>query len=395
METRYLYDNASTDKMIELNEKCILKSDGQFKLKIVEDSVILPYREGGTKPYGLGGVVDLNGNFIEESSDKSFGGFYHVNMDNIETSDEEVIFLGYTIAHWGTFLVDFTRRLYYYNLSGRKLKIAYCGVGFERGTFGVLENNCYSFLSLLGIKRTDVLDIRTPIRFKRVYIPEVDFEFEKWIFPEYKIPFQNIRKSLIKNKNYPVTEKVYFTRCRFPLRKESGEKYIEKFFEQNGFLVIAPETIDVIEQIKIMTGCKVVASLEGTIAHNILFALPGTQQVIIRKQSECNPRQTLFNKVTDTRVFYIDCYYEPFRSFPLSHDDGPFLILFNKKMRIYANDHHMKYDIRYIFYNFYAIIVYLWRCFWIFFKTRVKGVLTKTNTGKMIWQRLKELKNKK
>ena len=330
-------------------------------MTIVDDAVILPHREG-KKPWGLGGVVDSYGNFVEESMVESFGGMYPFDVNDVETNEADVVFLGYTIAHWGTFLVDFTRRLYYYFSSDKRLKIAFCGIGFEKGSFGALERNCYAFLSLLGIERENVLDIRTPTRFKKVYVPEVGFDFGKWVMPEYKIPFQNIREKLIEKDNVTKADKIYFTRCQFSPKKESGEKYIERFFQKNGFQVVAPETIDVTEQIKLVAGCQVVASLEGTVAHNILFASPGTHQVIIRKQQECNPRQPLFNMVTDTEVCYIDCYYEPFHSFPVSHDDGPFLILFNKNMRKYAKDHCMKYEKRYLFYNIRAIGEYMWSC---------------------------------
>lgn len=365
---QYLYENESAKGLLEMLENDYKKTSLPG-FTVVENGVILPRREDG-KTWGMGGVIDVSGKLVPFSKDESFGGEYSFDEEELKCYEEEVIYLGYTIEHWGTFLFDLFRRCYLYckeDFAKRHVKLAFCGIGFKEKTFGKIHNNCLELFQLLGVSENDLIDIRVPSRFQKVYVAEPGYDFAKYYYGEFTLPYHRIREQVLTDSS-EVKErpsKIYLTRTQFKPRKESGEKQIERFFHRNGFEIISMEKLSVTEQIRVIASAQIVVSIEGTVAHNILFACPGTTQVIIRKQSELNPRQPIFNQASETNAIYIDCYYEPFQSFPVSHDDGPFLILFNRQMKKFAKDNEMKFGKNICLYNFCAILDYVFRCFYV------------------------------
>lgn len=386
MDESYLHRSASNLFLKECVDGCRLLPKGTLSIQAVQDGIVLPFKQGGKKPYGLGGVLDEGGRFIGQSEDESFGGPYEFDEAELLESDDEVLFLGYTISHWGTFLVDFTRRLWgIFELPG-SVKVAFCGVGFEKGTFGANEERCYEFLKHLGLDRASVIDVRNPTRFKRVYVPQLGWKRKEWIAPEYALTFRKARESLLASSRgkRDLPGKVYLSRTRFRPRKEHGEAVIERCFSSNGFEVIHPETLSLDEQMLIFSHADVIASLEGTVAHNILFAKPEAKQVIIRKQSEVNERQPLFNRVVGEDATYIDCFYEPFPCYPISHDDGPFLLLFNRNLKQFLRDNDMAYSPTAALGNVLSLARYLVTCLWIPINRTVGRRLANTRIAKSL-----------
>ncbi|MDD6232079.1 MAG: glycosyltransferase 61 family protein, partial [Frisingicoccus sp.] len=152
------------------------------------------------------------------------------------------------------------------------------------------------------------------------------------------------------------------SRTLFARNKEVGERIIEDFFRINGFQIVYPENLPVIEQISIIANAEIIASVEGTIAHNILFSSSGITQIIIRKQSWLNPRQVIFNQITNTKVIYIDCYKEPLKCYPQNYDEGPFLMLFTNNLLEFARKYNYKIKLRYFLSNIISIVSYLNLC---------------------------------
>jgi capsular polysaccharide biosynthesis protein len=145
-------------------------------------------------------------------------------------------------------------------------------------------------------------------------------------------------------------------------RKEIGEDIFEKLFKKNGYKILAPETLTFEEQAYLIYNCKTLASIEGTLAHNIVFAKKETQQIILRKQSEVIPRQIMLNQVTSTDVIYIDVYKEPFKSFPISHDRGPFLLVWNINIERFIADNKFESISVNVIKQIYNLCIYGMKC---------------------------------
>ena len=168
----------------------------------------------------------------------------------------------------------------------------------------------------------------------------------------------------MSNKSKEIDEfqtyhKVYLSRTRFATYRESGETIIERFFQINGFNIIYPETLSFFQQILIYKDAEIIASIEGTIAHNILFSVNAKSQIIIKKQELENSRQPWFNEMKKVPVKVINCYYEPIPGLPYSWDEGPFLILFNGNIKRFARENGMILPKGIVKANIKAILHYL------------------------------------
>ncbi len=343
----YLYENKVSETFINLLKKDYCDSKKLYAIE-EENAIILPQNPIANRIFQMGGVLRADGSFIAESAEwkNQVENSYKYNFNNTKIIDHNgiAIYLGaiYT-GHWGNFFVDNISRLWYIlSLQNReKIKIVYTGsLRFKPNTFGEATKNAHVLFELLGISKEQLVDIRIPSRFKKVIVPQKSFEKSNYFTKEYKTIYDAVRANInLKKEKF---EKIYFTRNYMHRKKEVGEKEFERYFTKNGFKVLAPEKLTLKEQIFYVSNCKILASLEGTLAHNVLFANNGLKQIILRKQSEIITRQILLNQASNTSVVYIDVYKEPFKGFPISHDRGPFLLRFNDNIKRFSKDNNME-----------------------------------------------------
>jgi len=339
----------------------------KLKVQVFENAILLPPKKDKSKSWGLGGVVDENNKFIEDSVYRFyFGGNYNFDKSQILESDEEVIYLGHLIPHWGVFLVDFTRRLwYYYKCQNKSVKLAFFGVNMPSVGFESMEQMYNDFFRLADIDEACIIDVKEIIRFKKVYVPEMGYDEDRAYYSiDYLIPFNQIVNNLsehIKKKQvgYKTYSKVYLSRTRFASFREAGENLIEQFFALNGFKIIYPETLTFIQKTVVFKDAEVIASIEGTTAHSILFATKAKSQIIIKKQKLENSRQPWFNEMKHVPSTTLDVYYEPIPRLPYSWDEGPFLMLFNGNMKKFAKANGMILPRGILFANLNSILHYL------------------------------------
>lgn len=320
-----------------------------LNVQVIPQGVLLPPKKDPSKSWGLGGVVDSNGSFIEDSVYRFyFGGFYEFDKNEVKTSEKEVIYLGHLIPHWGVFLVDFTRRLwYYYKANNPNLKLAFFGVNMPGKGFDGMHQMYHDFFQLADVDEANVIDVQSITRFKTVYLPEMGYDEDKEYYSlDYLLPFNQVIDNLNKVvaekyatfKTYP---KVYLSRTKFATFREAGENIIEQFFALNGYEIVHPEELDFIQKVLIFKDAEEIASIEGTTAHSILFATKAKSQIIIKKQKLDNSRQPWFNEMKGVPCTVLDCYYEPIPGMPYGWDEGPFLMQLNKNVRKYAKENGM------------------------------------------------------
>ena len=337
----YLFDDSPADALAKCIGTSYLREQPLHVVKAT-NGMVLPCKPSAEPVWGLGGCISSDGAFIDESADdirdtRIFGGRYEYDEAGIAEMDESVIYMGHVTGHWGNFLIDQIARLWYVLEKPIQCQIAYCGIGFKPNTFGPSTHNGFDFLSLLGISPDQLIDIRVPTRFREVVVPELAFIPGRYYTDEYRTIYQMAVENSL-DEYASVYSKVYFTRRQLRRRKEVGEKRIERLFSSNGFVVLSPERLSVKDQICCVHNCRILASLEGTLAHNIVFAGEGINQIILRKQSEILSRQHLLNQMMDAVTVYIDVYREPLRGFPTTCDDGPFLIQYNDNLKCFAHD---------------------------------------------------------
>ncbi|UYO05154.1 glycosyltransferase family 61 protein [Paenibacillus sp. PSB04] len=310
----------------------------------IDDGIIVPaeafYDEVGNYRY-RGGVLNAEGEFVESSG--LYKGLDYrkellsmaecpdVNLDNCVYIDEEVVYYGLFIYHWGHFLFESTNRLWYYlreNCKASGVRLA--GIYLNKKPDG----NFRLFHDLVGIEQDDLLFLDRPTRFKRIIVPKAscilgstnNFYYSK----EFLIPFDKIIDSVPANPS----RKVYLTRTNLQESNTIGEKKIEDNFRRNGFDIVAPENESLLTMVSLLKEADVVAGLSGSNTHNLLFSGSKCKAIILNRMQDTNYPQEMVHQSRNIQAVYIDVYST---FMPVTHGNGPFLVS--------VNDHLFNYQI--------------------------------------------------
>lgn len=252
--------------------------------------------------------------------------------------DEEVVYIGILGAVWGHEITDHLGLFWYYFSSQhqalKNLKIVFTDHPAPHAAVPI--KNFWALLETIGIPREQFHLLETPTRFARIHVPDPSFvsneDFKKCYYtPEYLA----LLKRLPQLPAPPDInlEKIYLSRIAFNSLKDFNEKDIEKLFQKQGFTIIYPERLDFLTELAILQNCKLFASTDGSIAHNLLFCKDGTPAIICRKSRHFTVHQLLTNVLKNLNVTYIDAAFSTFLYRKNEWWDGPFFLYESNALR--------------------------------------------------------------
>ena len=314
-----------------------------------EDGIILPAIPKEGILFGIGGVLNRDKKYIEESGIISygrdvykknqnpiiaFGGSY--NVESVKVVNEKVVYAGLITNHWGHFLIDFSTRLWYMLECDENFKIAFV---IKEGQKIQLIPSIKRFLQLLNINEERILFINTPTKFSSIIVPQCSYVTNGYYTDQFLKVFDTV-VARIEEKSKEENTKIYFTRSGWYKSKgsEVGEDLLVDLFRKNGFKIVSPENCTLDEQISLIRSSDVVVAIEGTIPHNMLFSKRGQKIIIINKTYNFNSMQKDINIMRDLTVDYIDSYAS---IFPVPMGDGPFAIVYSEELERYIKDNKM------------------------------------------------------
>lgn len=318
-----------------------------------ENAVILPseYPRKGD----IGGVFDEQGNLLLQSTLHEGFPKRKIDVRNIDckNSDEVVIFLGTFHSIWGHALTDSLKKIWFLETDFAKELIS-SGAKLVYIFLENSDNYTTKILELAGIEARLLVEIKEPIRFQKVYLPENSILYDKrkdsrLYTNEYKHTIDKLLQLLDSKQrtcNYPTFEKVYFSRKHiFQNGREWGESVIENCFKNLGYHIVYPEMLPMEEQFYILRNCKSFATTEGSISHNVLFCKRNTDVIIVRKVNRINYHQLILNEIAGVNVTFIDanCSYVFDEKMPL---DGPFYLCKNKLLESFCDVRIKCYPLR-------------------------------------------------
>lgn len=336
---------------------------------VVHDGFILPLK--GNK----GGVLNKNEEFVQASFHDGewfkYGGSYTFPRSSLEYIDENVVYLGVFIKQWGHFLLDSLSRCWFLNKGSLKnIKFAFIS------TQDTIDGNYLKVMNLLGIKEDDLLIVKKPTKFNKIIVPEMCVTSNRGYTKEYPEIFQRI-VSNAKIDSYNVPKKVYLSRTKLKIahKKEFGEEIIENAFRINGYTIMYPEKLSLLEQIAIFNKSEQIACLNGSIPFGIIFSSPKLKLTILNKTSL--PHYNLFELIGTSSIYptFVDCYREPFKGLPLNLGEGPFLLVFSKELRDFFTDNNMKYKFPYKVKYLYSLLYYLPACLKAYMKLLYRKII--------------------
>lgn len=364
MDKRFDYSyikNKEEKRIFENFEKDYLKRE--LSILTIENGYILPHKDSNSSHtwMGLGGVLDDKKEFIrlsgiegfsENEGHLVFGGSYE--FDECETIEEEVLYMGAFQPHWGHFLLEYISRLYYFNECNRDIKVAYCGFACEPDS---MSGNYLELLQLIGIRKEQLIDVRKPLKCKKIIVPEQGFLRDKYFSNEYKLMIDRIVDVVLSEHDGRKDNiNLYFTRTNFVKTnvavkdKERGEQMVKEAFESNGYTCIAPETLSFKEQVLFVNSADTFVVPIGGASMNALFTRENAKCVFLKKAYLPNIPADMHIISQMKRLRYatfVDIYYKPYKLLPLSYGQGPHFLSMTKQMKLYFKNNGLEYRIKF------------------------------------------------
>ena len=287
------------------------------------------------------GVFDKSLKFVKTSRQmrKNNGQFVpKFNHENIPYIDEDAVFIGNVFPQFGHFLLEHMNRAYalldkkYVNM---KL-VLINNMGLQ-----IVPEYMYKLLELLGAKRENIIILNQTTRFKNVYVPEQGFNIPVFSSQVFGKTWDKIAENVPDTEIY---EKIYVSRTALKTRRTYGEGVVQKIFEKNGYKIIYPETIPLVDQVSLVKNCKYLAGCAGTALHLALFMKPGGTVIQIKRNRlpKCNADiQNLINDTKKLNGIFISGSVENVKTDHCS--SVPQIIGVNKYMREFFDVYKFKY----------------------------------------------------
>lgn len=302
-----------------------------------DNAVIFPRRLVSREQYlnGQGGVIDKHGSFVTLSANPGrIGGMYP--LESAETRNETVVFCGYLYQHWGHFLVESTARLWYFLKQDPTVDkyVFFLDENIPRS----IDGNFREFLELLGIwDKTEF--IAHPVRYRKVIVPEPAYLCMQYWSEEYITVFNTVAQHVVPDSSWAKPDRIFFTRSHFA--KNSGYEFgmdaLDHFFQKNGFAVLAPEKMSLSQMIFTIRNAQTVATISGTLPHNMLFGNSGQKLVILERLVINVDHQVCVDQMRSLNTIRIDANY------PIYTIDthGPYMVGCNHILSRFAQDSGM------------------------------------------------------
>lgn len=321
------------------------KKDEKLSINEYQNATILPLRwYGWSNQKNSGGVLSSDNNFIAESSQT--GRFDHgYTPDKVQNSNETVFYFGFFMHQWGHFIIECITRLWPIAQNPEKyknIKIIYLSDKKDK-----IDGNYLELLKTLGIKESQLLQITTPTRFKKVIIPDKSNGIYGWYTQEYADLIEMIMQNALQIKvTVPKYNKIFLSLKNYQknnkIKRDIGLDEIEDIFVKNGYKSISPEEFSFVEQVHIINNAKEIITPQGTISHNVIFLNPKPKReiLILNRHRDLDDVQLMISELKNLKnVIFIDVYGI---SGPVN-TNGPFLYIPNNLLYHWTQQHHFQY----------------------------------------------------
>ena len=288
------------------------------KLECRSGLEIRTFRDVSLKPLGQipAPYPETSGHLIVDDNE-----FLAEVMPKKPTGGERIagvsLYGGWLRRVWGHFLMGGTARLWPI-AKGDLLKDVDTVIFFSNDLKEPLGGNYLELMQLLGVAdKIRIIDHAVCV--DRLIVPDISFEHDVFSSVECRDTFDYIRMNALKcrsrktRRNAP--KKIFLTRLRLKnaLTNEVNLDKIDKLFSDNGFDVISPERMSLTEMINLFEEATELATLSGSIAHNLIFDAPSSDRrhIIIERHPRPNTFQINIDLMMGYRTVYVDGFYLP------------------------------------------------------------------------------------
>lgn len=244
------------------------------------------YIPGGTDVYRKGRLGVYDSNCVLVDSSLPYRGDSHVRHARLDRPalqhsvpvGRAVMYLGFSAHQYGHFLLESLSRAWAWEIAGEGLVPV---VQRQPPDFAPVFHN---FLPGLG-GRLEVVGEDT--RFERVIVPSPAFVVMRAAYREFRKMCQRISERALPHAGQITEQPVYLSRAGLgnaSRRSFVGEDRLERLLEREGFLVVRPETLPIIEQIALFNRHRWIVGPVGSAFHTKLFARQPINLVLLSNE---------------------------------------------------------------------------------------------------------------
>ena len=223
---------------------------------------------------------------------------------------EPVLFLGEAHDHYGHFITDTLSRMWALEQFDPDCKVLFAPDPKRR-----LEPAHVRFvLDQLGLDPSRILRPQEPVLFERLYCPIPALQLSR-IYQVFDEPHVRAAGALAAAGTPAPDRPVYLTRSSLQpsLRKPGCEEELERRLAREGFAIVRPERLSVLEQMALFNSDHPVVGAFGSAMHTVLFrvrpnlAAGAGQQLAILFPEKIPPRFMMVDAIKASRAVYINC----------------------------------------------------------------------------------------
>jgi len=182
--------------------------------------------------------------------------------------DRNACYLGHASVHFGHFLLETLSRAWAWRvLDGDSVPVMQSPPRVPKFV--------KSFLALLPGVAERFEFIKRTTRFKNVYVPAPSFVFRRSAHVEFKFLCETLAERALPSGVNLTDQPLYLSRRGlgpFANRALVGEERLERLLEEEGFLIVRPETLPITEQIKLFNSHRWIVSPMGSACHTRVFS---------------------------------------------------------------------------------------------------------------------------
>ena len=251
--------------------------DKQLSYQRIENGYILPHQPMGSQ--NAGGVLTQNKEYIEETAlHTKSGAAYTFEQKQVTKKKETVVYIGMFVGIWGHCITDNIRRIWFLKTEEYQNVFAGCKLVYVPFQGFEFSESFSQLLAMLGLDCKDLVPITEITQYAEIIIPDECFfspeGSTRYFTKEYRELIDTVRTYAAAHATPTGYDKVYFTYSSYTKGKQVGEEKLERFFQQQGYHIIAPEKLSLSQQLNMLYQCTHFASTVGSCSHNIIFCSP-------------------------------------------------------------------------------------------------------------------------
>lgn len=166
---------------------------------------------------------------------------------------------------------------------------------WTEGDWTALQMNA---LALFGLT-PDRIEIAQPgTRYRALHVPSDGFRLWSSVGPLMADLWQRAAAKACAEAAPPAggdPKRVYLSRRRVARRPLENEEALEALLRADGFACVAPETLKLQEQVRLVAEAEMLIGCFGSGMHLSAFARPGTERLVIAPEHHLGPEDILFS----------------------------------------------------------------------------------------------------